>query len=211
MAGLNKRCPDDMTLEAYLYEDLSYMAKARLRLHLMLCSACRRRLESLSQFSRMLSKIPREEPPAGFVDDLMKAVDGWGVPTPAAAADQEDQAPAVRGPALRVRWALGAVMFVVSTIFQWQYGDYLPRYLSGSYISTLKGLQSLWEFVRSGALWQNTAQVISAIRADEFSALEILRTALPTQVAGVIVFGGIVTAVFVSQLKASRRKGGNHK
>jgi hypothetical protein len=200
-----------LTLEEYLYEELPYLAKARVRLHLMSCSACRNRLESLRRFSRMLSAIPREEPPAGFLDDLVKSIDTWGVPTPAAVMDHEEQVPVARGPAIKVRWALGAIMFLVSSVLQWQYGDYLPRYLNGSYLSTLKGLQSLWESVRSGALWRSITQVVAAVRTDGISALRILGTTLPTQIAGVVVFGGIVTAVFISQLKASRRKGENRR
>jgi hypothetical protein len=72
-------------------------------------------------------------------------------------------------------------------------------------------LQTLWDFVRSGALWQSIRQIFAAIQTDGLSALGILGTTIPVQIAGVIVFGGIVTAVFVSQLKASRNRGEGHR
>ncbi len=211
MDGLSKRHPDDMTLEAYLYEDLPFLRKTRVRVHLMLCAACRKRLAGLREFSKMLSEVPLEEPPGGFMDDLVKSIDTWGEPTPVAPALEDEQVP-IRGPSAKLRWALGAAMFVVSTILQWQYGDYLPQYLSGSYLSGLKSLGQVWEYISSGAFWRNTLLVIEAVRTDGLSALEILGTSIPTQIAGVIVFGGIVTAVFVSQLKASRnRREGHHR
>ncbi len=211
MDGLRTGCPDDITLEAYLYEDLSYLKRVRVRVHLMFCRSCRERLEGLRNFTGMLSSIPVEEPPAGFCDDIIKSMENWGDPTPVAAYDEDEQE-AVRGSSMRVRWALGTAFFILSTILQWQYGDYLPGYLSNSYVVGLKGLGQVWEFFRSGQWWQSTMLIVQAIRTDRLSALQILGTAIPTQVAGVVVFGGIVTAVFVSQLKASRaRREGYHR
>ena len=210
MDSLSGRCPDDIDLEAYMYGDLPGLKVLRVRLHLMFCATCRMRLQSLRRFSEALSSMPLEEPPPELLDGLVSSIDGWGAPTPAAPGE-EDRSHEVRGPELKLRWALGAVFFVISTVLQWQYGEYLPQYLSGSYIWTLKGLQSAWEFVVSGSLWDYFAEVVSAIRTDGFSALRILGRALPAQVAGVIVFGGIVTAVFISQLKGMRQKGENHK
>lgn len=211
MDGLKTGCPDDMTLEAYLYEDLPYLPKTRVRVHLMFCPSCRERLADLRDFTAMLSEIPLEEPPAGFLEGLVKDVDNWGDPTPAAAEDEDEQE-SVHLPSLRLRWALGALMFIVSSVVQWQYGEYLPGYLSGSYLTGIKGLGQVWDFIRTGAFWRNTLQVIEAVRTDGLSALEILGTSIPTQIAGVVVFGGIVTAVFISQLKASRtRREGHHR
>lgn len=211
MDGLRPGCPDETILESYLYEDLSYVQRTRVRVHLVLCKGCRKRLEDLRQFNAMLSEIPLEEPPAGFLDDVLSSLDNWGDPTPAAAEDEEDQIP-VRGPSLKVRWALGTLLFVVSSFVQWHYGEYLPSYLSSSYMSGLKGLGQMWEYFRSGAWWQATVQVFQAVRTDGLGALEILGTSIPTQIAGVIVFGGIVTAVFIGQFRASRRgKEGHHR
>lgn len=210
MGGLGRICPDDITLEEYLYQDLSCLDRVRVRLHLAVCPMCRERLQGLRRFSRCLLEVPLEEPPREFMDDLVRAMDSWGVPTPAASGEDE-QAVDARVPSLRVRWALGVFLFVVSTVLQWQYADQLPHYMSGSYLSNLKGLGSLWDSIVSGALWQNTVQVFAAIRTDGLSALEILGSTLPTQIAGVIVFGGIVTAVFISHIRASRRRGEGHR
>jgi len=207
--SLKKRCPDDVTLEAYLYEDLPLLATLRIRFHLAFCGDCRARLEVLRRFSEALSALPAEEPPDGFFERIVSSMDTWGVPTPAAIDD--DQQEEVRGPGLRLRWAFGAALFVASTILQWEYGDRLPEYLGGSYLWTLKGLRSAWEFVTSGALRSYLSELVAAIRTDGFSAFRILGRALPAQVAGVLVFGGIVTAVFISQLKGMRQKGENHK
>ena len=209
MDGLRPGCPPDATLEAYLYEDLPYLQNARVRVHLAFCKSCRKRLLDLRNFSAMLSQIPIEEPPDGFVDDILSSMERWGDPTPVAVADEEDQVP-VCGPSAKVRWALGTLLFVASSFVQWQYGDYLPGYLSSSYLTGLKGLGQMWEFFRSGAWWQTTVQVFQAVRTDGLGALEILGTSIPTQLAGVIVFGGIVTAVFVGQLRASRGKREGH-
>lgn len=203
-------CPDDFTLEAYVYEDLPYLQKARVRVHLALCKRCQKRLRALEHFSEMLSQIPREEPPVGFLDDILTSMDEWGDPTPVAAIEEDDQVP-VRGPSARVRWALGTVFFVVSSFIQWQYGEYFPSYLSGSYLTGLRGLGQVWEFFRSGGWRQTTVHVFEAVRTDGLGALEILGTSLPTQIAGVLVFGGIVTAVFVSQYRASRGKREGHR
>jgi len=207
--GLRPGCPDDTTLEAYLYEDLPYLQKARVRIHLAFCKSCQKRLADLCNFTAMLSRIPIEEPPEGFLEDVLSSMDEWGDPTPAAVEDEEDQIP-VRGPSAKVRWALGTLLFVVSSLVQWQYGDYLPSYLSSSYLTGLRGLGEMWEFFRSGAWWQTTVQVFQAVQTDGLGALEILGTSIPTQIAGVIVFGGIVTAVFVSQYRASRGKREGH-
>ena len=211
MDSLRTRCPDDMVLEAFVYNDLPMLRRLWVRSHLLVCRACRHRIEDLRSFSNALSGTAFEEPPAGFAFDLVKAVDSWGVPTPAAAVDESDQAASVHGPALRWRWAAGALMFLASSFLQWKLGDYLPQYLSGSYLSGLKGLQSLWDSIVSGALWQSIVLVIAAIRTDGLSALEIMGATIPTQIAGVVVFGGIVTAVFVSQMRASRRRGEGHR
>lgn len=211
MDGLKKGCPDDTVLEALIYDDLPALKRLSVRAHLVLCADCRKRLERLRAFSEALSKVDFEEPPADFVLDLVKSVDSWGVPTPVPVVEEDSQSAPLHGAALRWRWALGAMMFAISGFLQWRYGDYLPGFLSGNYVSTLKGLQSLWDFVWSGALWQNITQVVAAIRTDGISALQILGNTLPSQVAGVVVFGGIVTAVFVSQLRASRRRGEGHR
>ena len=206
---MKRRCPDDITLEAYLYEDLPPLMTLRVRFHLAFCADCRARLEGLRRFSQVLSALRPEEPPDGFLEGIVSSMDSWGVPTPAAI--EEDQKKEARGPGLRLRWALGAALFVASTILQWEYGDRLPEYLGGSYVWTLKGLRSAWEFIASGALWAYLSELIAAIRTDGFSAFRILGRALPAQVAGVLVFGGIVTAVFISQLKGMRQKGENRK
>ena len=125
MDGLRPGCPPDATLEAYLYEDLPYLQNARVRVHLAFCKSCRKRLLDLRNFSAMLSQIPIEEPPDGFVDDILSSMERWGDPTPVAVADEEDQVP-VCGPSAKVRWALGTLLFVASSFVQWQYGDYLP-------------------------------------------------------------------------------------
>lgn len=210
MGDLRPGCPDDVMLEAYLYQDLPYLQKARVRVHLALCKRCQKRLHDLEHFSETLSKIPPEEPPAGFLDDILTSMDEWGDPTPVPAAEEDDQVP-VHGPSVRVRWALGTVFFLVSSFIQWQYGEYLPRYLSGSYLTGLRGLGQVWEFFRSGGWWQTTVHVFEAVRTDGLGALEILGTSIPTQIAGVLVFGGIVTAVFVSQFRASRGKREGHR
>jgi len=209
--GMKSGCPDDSTLEAYIYGDLGALERLRVLAHFPVCPACRERLEGLRRFSEALSEMPLEEPPAGFASDLVRAIDTWGVPTPGAAEEEGEQTRPVRGTALRLRWVLGAFVFLVSSFVQWRYGDYLPRYLSGNYVFSLKGLQTLWDFVRSGALWQSIRQIFAAIQTDGLSALGILGTTIPVQIAGVIVFGGIVTAVFISQLKASRNRGEGHR
>lgn len=210
MSGQRRGCPEDTTLEAYLYEDLPYLQWVRVRAHLAFCRACRKRLADLRDFTQMLSRIPNEEPPAGFLDDILKSMENWGDPTPAPVEEESDQV-TLRGPSMKVRWALGTALFIVSTVVQWQYGEYLPKYLSGSYVSALKELGQVWEFFRSGAWWQSTLQIVQAFRTDRLGALEILGTSIPTQVLGVIVFGGIVTTVFIGQLKASRGKREGHR
>lgn len=211
MDGLRRGCPDDAVLEALIYEDLPVLKRLTVLAHLMVCAGCRKRLQDLRAFSEVLSKTDFEEPPADFVMDLVKSIDAWGVPTPAPSVEESDQTAPLHGPALRWRWALGAVMFLASSFLQWQYGDYLPQYLSSNYISTLKGLQGVWNYIWSGALWRSISEVVSAVRTDGLSALRILGTTIPSQIAGVVVFGGIVTAVFVSQLRALRRRGEGHK
>ncbi len=206
MDGLKAGCPDDITLEMYLYEDLPSLQKTRVRAHLVFCPACRKRLAELRTFSTIISKAPYEEMPEGFVDDIVKSLDNWGDPTPVAAPCEEEDQVVARGPAVKVRWAMGFLMFAISAAVQWLYGDYLPGFLTNGYVTGLKGVKGLWEYVSSGQWWQGALQVVNAVRTDGLGALEILGTALPTQVAGVVVFGGIVTAIFVNQLRASRGK-----
>ncbi|MGE5579351.1 MAG: hypothetical protein ACM3WU_04825 [Bacillota bacterium] len=209
MDGVKPGCPSDMTLEAYIYEDLSYMQKIKVRVHLAFCCSCRKRLLDLRSFNKMLAEIPNEELPSGFLDNVLQSMDEWGDPTPVAAEEEEDQV--IVGPDMKVRWALGTLMFLVSGLIQWKYADYLPGFLSSGYLTGLKGLAEFWQYVRSGAWWQSVLQVIAAVRTDGLGALEILGDSLPTQIAGVVVFGGIVTAVFISQLKASRGKREGHR
>jgi len=204
MDGVKPGCPSDETLEAYLYEDLSYIQKTKVRIHLAFCGRCRKRLLDLKNFSNMLSQIPSEELPPGFVDSILQSMEEWGDPTPVPVCDEEDQV--VLRPGMKVRWALGTLLFLVSGLIQWHYADYLPWFLSSSYVTGLKGLAEIWQYIRSGAWWQSVQQVVAAVRTDGLGALEILGGSLPTQIAGVVVFGGIVTAVFFSQLKASRGK-----
>lgn len=207
MDGLRKGCLDDATLEALIFGDLPALRRVYAKAHLTLCAGCRKRLGDLRSFSEALAKMEFEEPPADFVRDLVRSIDSWGVPTPAPVVQESDQEALLHGAALGWRWALVTALLVVSSLLQWQNGDYLPQYLSGNYVSTLKSLGYFWDSVWSGALWQNIAQVMTAIRTDGLSALRILRTTLPSQILGVVVFGGIVTAVFVSQIRASRRGG----
>jgi len=204
MDGVKPGCPSDMTLEAFIYEDLSYIEKIKVRVHLAFCGACRKRLQDLKNFNKMLAEIPSEELPCGFIGSVLQSMEEWGDPTPVPAHEEEDQVSL--GPSIKLRRASRTLMFLISGFIQWQYADYLPKFLSVSYVTGLKGLAEFWQYVRSGAWWQSTLQVIEAVKTDGLGALEILGAALPTQIAGVVVFGGIVTAVFVSQLKASRGK-----
>ncbi len=208
------RCPDDTMLESLIYGDLSTLESVSVRFHTFLCPPCRKRLSDLRKFQSLLSEIPVAEPPDGFTEHLLQEVDSWQFPPPeplmediagAYLGEEDVQEPEVKG--LRLRWALGTASFFVMSFLQWRFSDRLPPALQGRYLMSFADLDGLWDFIFSGAWLRSLRDIFTAIRADGISSLKILGDTVPTQIAGVLVFGGIVTAILITQLRSSRTGG----
>lgn len=206
-------CPDDERLEGYLYRTLSILEESVVRLHLCSCGRCRARLESMREFDCAIRAIPTEEPPLGFEDDLIRMVKSWDFdPDPPAAqagslSDEREAMPVSWG--YRVRWAVGSLVFLLGTFLQYRYGSLLHGAFGerANLFFSLQDLGSLLNHIVSGAWISSVKAIIAAVRTDGFASLEILRTALPSQALGVLVFGGITMVVFVSQHRASKGRG----
>ncbi len=210
-------CPDDSRLESYFYKDLPFHSALLVRLHLVFCQDCRHRLALLEGFHKMLSRVPTCEPPEGFLEDLLAAVQSWDYPsqldpsgqssTVESSSAQDETAPVFR---VRVRWALGMAAFAIVSVLQWRFGDSLPEIVRGRYLLSFADIQSVWAFLSSGEWLSSIKGVIAAVRADGFASLIILGSTIPWFMAGVIVCGGVVTVVFIRGLR-HRESGGDRR
>ena len=205
------KCPDDLQLESFISGDLSTIESVTVRVHTLLCPSCRKRLSDLRAFQSVLKDIPVLEPPEGFSDKLLAEVASWDFPPPEplvedvakAYLEEEGAEPEVKG--IRLRWSLATTAFFVMSFLQWRFSDILPPILQGKYLMSFAELDSLWNFLFSGAWLRSLKDVVAAIRVDGISSLRILGDTVPTQIVSVLVFGGIVTAVFINQLRSSRK------
>jgi hypothetical protein len=206
-------CPDDTKLESLIYGDLYGFPSLFVRIHTSLCPICRKRLSAFCAFRSALSEIPSSEPPDGFAEALLARVRSWEFPPPKpgiedlAGAYQGEDVPEIGLKGLRLRWALGMASCFALSFLQWRFSDSLPPILQGRYLMSFAELDGLWDFVFSGAWFRSLKSVITAIRVDGLASIKILGGTVPTQISGVLVFGGIVTAAFITQLRSSRSGG----
>lgn len=206
-------CSDDTKLESLIYGDLSPFESLFMRIHVLSCPSCRERLEAFRALRSALSELPSTEPPDGFAERLLAQVDSWEFPPPkpmiedVARAYQGEDVSETEPEGLRIRWALGTASFFVLSFLHWRFSDSLPPILQGRYLMSFAELDGLWDFVLSGAWFRSLKSIITAIRVDGFQSIRILGGTVPTQIAGVLLFGGIVTAAFITQLRSSRSGG----
>ncbi|MGI6642589.1 MAG: hypothetical protein ACOX3V_01000 [Bacillota bacterium] len=206
-------CPDDSMIESYFYNDLPFRSTFLLRLHLTFCRDCRKRLGLVKDFHKILSETSICEPPEGFLEDLLAAVQSWERPSlPVPSYDGPVVgAPLSRtedSPAVKIRWALGMAAFAVVSVLQWRLGDNLPELMRGRYLLSFSDIQSVWTFLSSGQWISSMKSVIDAIRADGLASLIILGSTIPWLLAGVLICGGVVTVMFIQGLR-HRESGGD--
>lgn len=206
------RCPDDIRLEDYFYGDLAPLEELLVRLHTARCPKCRARIEDLRKFNAMFRLCPSEEPPAGFEEDLLKMVGSWDFePDPAlcGAEDISREETVEISRAYKIRWAAASLVLAVGSILQYKYGPAIPGLFGKgtSLLSSLQDWNAFWKYVVSGAWRESLASVISALRTDGMASLGILRSALPSQIVSVLVFGGITMVVFLIQRRSSKDRG----
>lgn len=203
------KCPDDSSLEKYIYNDLTLAERFGVRVHLTMCSRCRERLDYLRWFSSVLSSVPREEPPLEFTEKLLEAVNTWQPPS-CGVAEKVDpyQAPVTPGPALRLtpRLALGTFIVLAIGLLQGNLGGGVLGVIGEGRLTWVEGVLSIWGFFLSGELQTCTRAVLSALRLDTLASIIILGGVLPSAALSVIVFVGIAAAVLITQFQ--RRSGG---
>jgi hypothetical protein len=206
------KCPDEARLESYFYGDLAPLEMSLIRLHVGMCPKCKTRIDGFRQFNAMLRLYPVEEPPMGFEDDLLKMVKSWDFcpdPAPLRVEPSEEKEPAQVSWGYRVRWAAASVVLVLGSFLQYRYASSVPGVFGkgANLLTSLQDLGAFWRYIVSGEWWDRLGSVISALRTDGISSLEILRSALPSEIVSVLVFGGITTVVFLTQRKASKDGG----
>jgi len=203
------KCPQEIDLERYVYGDLPFWKSKFIAIHLKKCPDCRRRCLRLERFGRMLSRVPVEEPPAEFTAHLMSVVQSWDVGDQISAQLDTRGKTNNRAPlfSLKIRWALGVLVLAIGGLFQWEFGSYFSLAAYENRFLGWHDLRTLWDLFRSGTLERCLSQFFLAFKTDELSCLEILGKTLPMQVLSAIVFGGIVSAVFIKQLRALRSGG----
>lgn len=199
------RCPDDLRLEGYCFGELSFLESVVVRTHLLFCRECRVRLSLMRDFGSALQRIPLEEPPEGFLDDLLATVRSWDF--------QPDPAPVPRvfqvgAKGQRLRWAASCAVVAVFAALQYRFGS-LSLGLTGSpgIVSSLHDVGSLWEGLVSGASWSNLKAVVSAVRTDGLASLGILWSALPYHLLCVVIFGFTSLAALVCRRRTSNGRG----
>lgn len=206
------RCPDDTRLEDYFYGDLAPLEKLLIRLHVGTCSKCRAKIDGLRKFEALFRLYPSDEPPAGFEEGLLRMVRSWDFrPDPVlydkGATLEEETFKISRG--YKIRWAVASFVLVLGSILEYRYGSHMPVLFGKgpNLLSSLQDLGAFWKYVVSGAWWDSFVSVISALRTDGIASLGILRSALPSQIISVLVFGGITTVVFLNQRRSSKDGG----
>lgn len=203
------KCPDDSSLERYIYNDLTLAEKFRTRAHLIMCSRCRERLDYLRWFSSVLSSIPREEPPSGFTEKLLEAVDTWQPPSYGVAERPFPyHVPVAPSPAFRLtpRLAVGALIVLALGLLQGNPGGSMLGIVCEGRLTWIEGVLSIWGFFLSGEFGTCIKAVLSALKLDTLASISILGRMLPSAALSVIVFAGIAAAVFITQFQ--RRSGG---
>ncbi|HHX28868.1 MAG: anti-sigma factor family protein [Bacillota bacterium] len=206
------RCPDDIRLESYFYGDLAPLEESLIRLHVGTCPKCRAKIEELRQFNAFLRLYPVEEPPMGFEDDLLRMVRSWDFgpdPVPSGTEEDLEEEKIEMSWGYKVRWAVASLVLALGSILQYKYGSFLPTAFGKgtNLLSSLQDMGALWRQIVSGAWWDGLVSVATALRTDGLASLEILQSALPSQIASVLVFGGITMVVFLNQRKASKDGG----
>lgn len=63
---MNKRCPKEQELSAYMDQALSHHGMARVRRHVENCAVCRDKVAALQQADEMIRLLPEFSPSAGF-------------------------------------------------------------------------------------------------------------------------------------------------
>ncbi len=197
-------CPGDDRLEAYLYKDLTFGAAFFMKLHLAGCKDCRKRLKCFRDFRDTLSSIPLSEPPEGYCERLLAVAGTWECPGGHKSFQPNRMFAPYRA---RLGWALGVVLFAATGLLQWRFGDSLPEPVKGHYFLSFGDAQALWSFVTSGAFLASLRDIVAAVKADGLSALVILGETILPRAAGVIVFGGVVSVMFVKSLRQPRSGG----
>ena len=201
------KCPPELDLERYHYNDLPLWESWRIKIHVNKCPGCRERLFRFQAFDRALSSIVPEEPPEEFSRRLVQLVESWEPLNPRLEGDRKVSARKLSGFSFKVKWAFSAVMIALGAVFQWRFADYLPVVSQQYHLLGWRDLKVMWDLVSSGVLSESLRLFYMALRIDGFTSLEILGSTLPAQLLSVIVFGGIVTVVFVMQIGLSRSGG----
>ena len=197
------RCPDDLRLEGYCYGELSFLESLVIRAHLVFCRDCRVRLSLMKEFGSALQRIPMEEPPEGFLDDLLMTVRGW---------DFEPDPPPIPVEhgmmGQKLRWGISSAILGVFAALQFKYGS-LSLGFPGTLgiLSSIHDVGTIWEGLWTGASWSNLKAVVGAVRADGLASLGILRSALPSDFLGVVIFGCTALAALLCRRKSSNSRG----
>lgn len=217
-------CPDDFTLDSYVFGGISAVRRLMVGIHLKRCPECRSRVDRALRFGELFRQVAPEEPPEDFCAQLTREVFAalgrgnllWSgdhaAATGAVMAERDRNQMVGSGWHLAawLKWLAGIALAVAGSFAQLLFSDYLQLLQRGDWaslfsLSLLQDIRGLIGAVESGAAFRNLEQFVAALRVDGLSCLTILGATLPSQICSVIVFSGIVSAVMGKRLSGMVR------